>query len=251
MLLLVQPWQDSHNSIVLIVCVAFVAAFANITVADIVTDWVCVWAAALELGGRSVVSKVSNVRARKAVAAAPVHLAHVPVRRVKPTDFLVIYCLKSKVPDDIVEVLAFLHTSARLNQGSKATWLVLSGTQAPELAKAERDAVDAFNAQHGGKPRVRLVRRTRGILHKYGQYLDFIMLLNGHKKPVIYPDNKPAHPTGEIFEPCADVDFFYGADYEYLVCPISCCRVPMYARSQLCGCSSLATRHSSVDKHAH
>ena len=90
------------------------------------------------------------------------------------------------------------------------------GVQVPDVAAAERAAIVEFNKQPRA-PRVRLIRRTRSILHKYGQYLDLIMLLNGHRHPIIYPESQPKDPSGEIFEPCPDVDYFCGADFEYLV----------------------------------
>ena len=88
--------------------------------------------------------------------------------------------------------------------------------QDAELAAGERAAVAAFNVRHRGRRAVRYVRRCRSILFKYGQYLDFIMLLNGHRKPALYVDTPSSHPSGDAFEPCADVDFFLGSGYEFL-----------------------------------
>jgi hypothetical protein len=45
---------------------------------------------------------------------------------------------------------------------------------------------------------VKYVRRTRSILYKYGQYLDFIMLLNGHKIPILYTEDVPSHVSGKF-----------------------------------------------------
>ena len=73
---------------------------------------------------------------------------------------------------------------------------------------ARLGAPDGAKARHGlaakrkrGRRRVRYLRRCRSILFKYGQYLDFIMLLNGHRKPALYVDVPSSHASGDAFEP--------------------------------------------------
>ena len=144
-LLLVEPWRAEGNPLAIVICVALVAAFANITIADIVTDWICVWAAVLEntsnrfakrLGwaahsGGAPPADAKLAPVAEAREAAPASRLVAPPRSPKAPapHFLVVYCLKSKTADDIAEVLAFLRTSADLNRGAKASYMVLSGTQ--------------------------------------------------------------------------------------------------------------------------
>jgi hypothetical protein len=78
----------------------------------------------------------------------------------------------------------------------------------------EAQEIDNFNALSSFS--VKYVRRTRSILYKYGQYLDFIMLLNGHKIPILYTEDVPSHVSGEVFEPSRDVDYFCNSSFELL-----------------------------------
>jgi hypothetical protein len=78
----------------------------------------------------------------------------------------------------------------------------------------EAQEIDNFNALNSFS--VKYVRRTRSILYKYGQYLDFIMLLNGHKIPILYTEDVPSHVSGEVFEPSRDVDYFCNSSFELL-----------------------------------
>jgi hypothetical protein len=78
-------------------------------------------------------------------------------------------------------------------------YCILSGTKDGLIAMNEAQEIDNFNALNSFS--VKYVRRTRSILYKYGQYLDFIMLLNGHKIPILYTEDVPSHVSGEVFEP--------------------------------------------------
>jgi hypothetical protein len=75
---------------------------------------------------------------------------------------------------------------------------ILSGTKDGTIAMNEAQEIDNFNALNSFS--VKYARRTRSILYKYGQYLDFIMLLNGHKSPILYTEDVPSHVSGEVFE---------------------------------------------------
>jgi hypothetical protein len=93
------------------------------------------------------------------------------------SQYLVVYCLKSGEPSDILETLGFLQASWSINSNySNAQYCILSGTDKPALIAAERDAIASWNKDHAeGGQRVRYVRRCRKVLFKYGQYLDLIV----------------------------------------------------------------------------
>jgi Glycosyl transferase family group 2 len=200
-LLLREPlWTTIGNirSYPVVVILSLCALMGNVVVTDTCVDWLCIllaWATTS--------------------SAKPDMQDNAAATDVCRRDFLVVYCLKSGEPDDMKETLMFLKASWRMNTDySDATYCVLSGTQKPELVAAEKAAIEDFNASSVG-PTVRYVRRKRGVLHKYGQYLDFLMLLNGHKTVRLYK----AFPTadGHVFEASSDVDFFCGSRFEYLV----------------------------------
>ncbi len=179
----------------------------SILITDITTDFLCIGLAML------------NPDIEKKMIG---HVSNCPVTPKRQTLYLVVYCLKSSESEDIENTLKALKCSWRLNQsyGGNATYLILSGTQAPDLVDCERNGIKKWNDEHaeeGGH--VRYIRRCRSILFKYGQYLDLLMLINGHKEPVLFPDQKSKHPSGEVFDPfdTKDVGHLYGSDYEYIV----------------------------------
>jgi hypothetical protein len=83
-------------------------------------------------------------------------------------------------------------------------YCILSGTKDGLIAMNEAQEIDNFNALNSFS--VKYVRRTRSILYKYGQYLDFIMLLNGHKIPILYTEDVPSRQRGS-FRTFRDVDY--------------------------------------------
>ncbi|KAG5187028.1 hypothetical protein JKP88DRAFT_254240 [Tribonema minus] len=185
-----------------LVMMILVTLLTNILVADIASDFICIFLA-LFSSRRHAMSKGRLT---------------CPLTPSKMNKFLVIYCLKSNNPVQVQETLMILQASWRLNQTySNATFCILSGTADEQLAAIEAKAVadwNILNAEEGGK--VYYVRRMRSILFKYGQYLDFIMLLNGYKEPMLYKDIKSRHPSGLCFDPTSDIDHFCGSDYEFL-----------------------------------
>ncbi len=187
------------------VCVLLLTT--SILITDITTDFLCIGFAMLN---PSLEGKMIG------------HVSNCPVTPKRQTQYLVVYCLKSSEREDIESTLKALKCSWRLNQtyGGNATYLILSGTQAPDLVDCEMDGIQEWNAEHaeeGGH--VRYIRRCRSVLFKYGQYLDLLMLINGHKEPVLFSDQKSKHPSGEVFDPfdTKDVGHLYGSDYEYIV----------------------------------
>ncbi|KAG5177937.1 hypothetical protein JKP88DRAFT_281595 [Tribonema minus] len=192
--------QDSRPSVYWLVPLFALVAMTNVLVTDIATEAACITIA---------------------LCCRSTHVAKVSCEPMTPgstNKFLIVYCLKSNQLTDIKETLMFMQASWRLNQEySKATYCILSGTQDANLAAHEQSEVAAWNARNaeeGG--RCRYVRRTRTILFKYGQYLDFIMLLNGYKQPMLYKDVKSNHPSGLCFDPATDLDYFCGSDFEFL-----------------------------------
>jgi hypothetical protein len=91
-------------------------------------------------------------------------------------------------------------------------YCILSGTKDGLIAMNEAQEIDNFNALNSFS--VKYVRRTRSILYKYGQYLDFIMLLNGHKIPILYTEDVPSHVSGKFSN--GDVDYFCNSSFELL-----------------------------------
>ncbi len=187
------------------VCVLLLCT--TILITDITTDFICIGLAML------------NPSIEKMMIGDVTSCPVTPGRR---TQYLVVYCLKSSEAEDIESTLTALQCSWRLNQsyGGNATYLILSGTQDPDLVKCERDGIEKWNNEHveeGG--RVRYIRRCRSILFKYGQYLDLLMLINGHKGPMLFPDQKSKHESGEVFDPTdtETVAHLFGSDYEYIV----------------------------------
>lgn len=194
-LLLDSQWHVDVPSYPIVCVLLFCAVMGNIVVTDTCVDWICILLA-MFYGG------------------APV-MHDNPAADNEPLQFLVVYCLKSSEPDDIKDTLMFLKASWRMNtEYRRAVYCVLSGTQKPELVTAETDAVAEFN-RTGRGPVVKYVRRTRGVLHKYGQYLDFIMLMNGHREVMLYKGFPTA--TGQVFDPETDVDYFCSSDFEHIV----------------------------------
>jgi hypothetical protein len=194
-LLLDRQWNVDVQSYPIVCVILFCAVMGNVVVTDTCVDWLCI-----------VIAKVHGV-------APTMH--DNPLAEGEQLKFLVVYCLKSSEPGDIKETLMFLKASWRMNTDyRRAVYCVLSGTQKPDLVAAEKAAIDDFN-RTGLGPTVKYVRRTRGVLHKYGQYLDFLMLMNGHREVMLYK----GFPTesGLVFDPDTDVDYFCGSDFEYIV----------------------------------
>lgn len=174
----------------MLVTLATLGVLTTIAVTDISAEWICIWMGILQLGGNA--GRASSRPAKRGGLAC----TH-QTRRLGEA-FLVVYCIKSKAPNDISELLAFLVASYRMNFESGATFMVLSGTQDAALSASERLQVDRTNQQLPGL-HVRYVRRTRSVLHKYGQYLDFIMLLNGYDPP------PPSRPCRACAPACASM----------------------------------------------
>ncbi len=187
--------------------ICFLLLATTILITDITTDFFCI--------GFAIFNPSKERMLIGDVTSCPV----TPGRR---TQYLVVYCLKSSEPEDIESTLTALQGSWRLNQsyGNNATYLILSGTQDPDLVKCERDGIEKWNDEHVEEEgRVRYIRRCRSILFKYGQYLDLLMLINGHKEPMLFKDQKSKYESGEVFDPYdkETVAHLYGSDYEYIV----------------------------------
>lgn len=194
-LLLDKEWHVDVQSYPIVCVLLFCAVMGNIVVTDTCVDWMCI-----------LISKLRGV-----VPA----MHDNPLADNEQLKFLVVYCLKSSEPDDIKETLMFLKASWRMNTEYRhAVYCVLSGTQKRDLVTAEKSAVADFN-RSGLGPTVKYVRRMRGVLHKYGQYLDFLMLMNGHREVMLYKDFSTE--SGLVFDPETDVDYFCGSGFEHIV----------------------------------
>ncbi|CAM9580026.1 unnamed protein product [Ectocarpus sp. 12 AP-2014] len=175
---------------------------ANIIVTDIAAEYICILLGAAKLHGFDMSRKMKICPLEASECGEP---------------YVVVYCLKSKVADDIHDTLASLEKSWQSNKDyPNAVYLVLSGTSDKELYAGEREAIEFWNASHSEDGVVcKYLRRNRSILYKYGQYLDFIMLLNGHdgtggeNSVALYRDTLPDDGTG-CFDPSTDVQCFKG-----------------------------------------
>jgi hypothetical protein len=195
------PWNSKSsfaNVAVERVCLCTTAIFFCIVISDIFSEWMCIFIAFCRRP-RTVVSDDDS----QDPAIDPREGTHV-----------LVYCLKSNGKEDIKETLRFLRASQRMNIEYPVVYCILSGTKDGLIAMNEAQEIDNFNALNSFS--VKYVRRTRSILYKYGQYLDFIMLLNGHKSPILYTEDVPSHVSGEVFEPSRDVDYFCNSSFELL-----------------------------------
>ncbi|CAM9955227.1 unnamed protein product [Ectocarpus sp. 12 AP-2014] len=178
------------------------AMAANIVVTDIAAEYICILLGAAKLHGFDKSKEMKTGLLEAPECGEP---------------YIVVYCLKSKVPDDIDDTLASMEKSWQSNKDyPNAVYLILSGTSDEELYAGEREAIDSWNALHSEDRVVcRYLRRNRSILYKYGQYLDFIMLINGHdgtggeNSVALYKDALPEDGTG-CFDASSDVDYFKG-----------------------------------------
>lgn len=208
------PWgagNEISGSFYLIALVVlwFSAMAANTIVTDIAAEYLCILLGAVKTQKLEMARKT---RTRPLEAPA------------RPEPYVVVYCLKSKSTADIDSTLLNLEKSWRSNKDYPNTvYLVLSGTSNKDLYAAEMEAIRAWNASHSENGVVcRYLRRQRSILHKYGQYLDFTMLLNGHDGAgddgvALYKDALPGDGSG-CFDASTDVDFFLGRfEYDRLV----------------------------------
>ena len=202
------PWgagdEVSASSFLLTLVILWLSALAaNVIVTDIAAEYVCI------LLGAAKVQRVDMSRRKTKIS---------PVEAVVPDEpYVVVYCLKSKVVDDIEDTLLNLEKSWRGNKCySNAVYLVLSGTSNEELYSAEMETIRAWNVAHAEYGVVcKYLRRNRSLLYKYGQYLDFIMLINGHDGTggengvALFKDTLPEDGSG-CFDASTDIDFFKG-----------------------------------------
>ena len=197
----------------IVLCLAAMAA--NVIVTDIAAEYVCILVGVATLffrcGGGVPKNKIF------------------PTKRTRGIEepYIVVYCLKSKQDIDVKDTLSSLDKSWMNNRGySNALYLLLSGTSNKDLYVEEMDAVKCWNLAHSEDEVVcKYLRRTRSILYKYGQYLDFIMLLNGHDGTgagdssgvALFKDTLPDDGSG-CFDASTDVNDFKGRlEYDRLV----------------------------------
>lgn len=208
------PWgagDEISGSFYLVALVVlwFSAMAANTVVTDIAAEYLCILFGAV---------KSQKLDITRKARIAPLEVPG----RTEP--YVVVYCLKSKATSDIDDTLLNLEKSWLSNQDYPNTvYLVLSGTSNKELYTAEMEAINAWNAHHSEKGVVcKYLRRQRSILYKYGQYLDLIMLINGHDGAgedgvALYKDALPEDGSGN-FDDSTDVDSFKGhLEYDRLV----------------------------------
>lgn len=210
------PWgarDDFSSSPFLLVSMVFLctaAVSANIIVTDIAAEYLCILFGVIKLKRRKKTRPalvVGSVRRPVSIGTEP---------------YLVVYCLKSKLASDVKNVLSSLEKSWVNNKSfSNAVYLILSGTHDADLYMEEMNAVRDWNLLRSEDSRVvcKYLRRTRSILYKYGQYLDLIMLLNGHTGNdgvALFKDSLPE--GGGCFDAKTDVDEFKGrVEYDRLV----------------------------------
>lgn len=201
------PWGardevSTSVSLLALILLWLSALAANAIVTDMAAEFICILLGA---------AKVHVNDMSRTLRVAPVE--------VRPPDepYIVVYCLKSKVLADIDNTLRSLEKSWRGNKGySNAVYLILSGTSNEELYLREMEAIRAWNISHEESGVVcKYLRRNRSILFKYGQYLDFIMLLNGHDGTggessfALFKDTLPEDGSG-CFDASTDIDYFKG-----------------------------------------
>jgi hypothetical protein len=199
-----RPWEDSvwlpHYAV--LGTLGILVLLTNILITDIATDFFCIFVAACTPSTQDRHAQIGNE----------------PMSPERSNKYLVVYCLKSSDRTDVVDTLSYLEASWRVNWNYPATYCILSGTQDEGLVQIEMEAIKKWNlAMKGENGHVYYVRRTRSILFKYGQYLDLIMLINGHKEPMLYRDQKSNDGSGLCFDPRSDVNFFHKSDFEFIV----------------------------------
>lgn len=206
------PWgaRDEFSASLFLVPMAIIsiaAVCANIIVTDIAAEYVCILIGALKLQRRTTRSVSSGI--------FPLAVS------IGTEPYLVVYCLKSKLASDVTNVLGSLEQSWVNNKSySNAVYLILSGTHDEDLYQEEMNAVRDWNLSHSENGVFcKYLRRTRSILYKYGQYLDLMMLLNGHdgSEGVALFKDSLSEGSG-CFDVNTDVDDFKGrVEYDRLV----------------------------------
>lgn len=210
------PWgardalSTPHYRFVLVIL--WVSAFlANIIVTDIATEYACTLIGAMRCNNRQ--------RSERFTPVPP----SPPSKEYPP--YIIVYCLKSKVSSDIHDILSYMRKSWMNNADyPNAVYLVLSGTSDPPLYAEEARAIKDWNKKHAEVGMVcKYLRRRRSILFKYGQYLDLMMLINGHdgtggdKAVALYKNDLPVDGIG-CFDPSTDITSFKGhLEYDRLV----------------------------------
>ena len=121
-------WKVEVQSYPLSIAMKLCSLMGNVVITDTCTDWLCILLA-------------------KATAVPPAPESNSLDTDHPQLEFLVVYCLKSTSPEDIKETLMFLKASWRMNTDySNAVYCILSGTQQPDLAEAEKNAIAHFNS---------------------------------------------------------------------------------------------------------